>query len=112
MSSVIIDESTSGVYLLNEFLLHSVRTKNANCTASDAPHCRGQPHLEKPTQQNTEEVMKSYEAVDTGATATPVLSHRRSTQSKTIRVVILKIGRRCLRKVVEKPIINVVKLDE
>ena len=107
MSSVTIDESTSGVYLLNEFPLHPIRTKNANCTASDVPHCRGQPCLEKPTQQNTEEVMKLYKAVNTGVTATPALSYRGSTQSKTVRVVILKIGRRRLRKVVEEPIIDV-----
>ena len=109
MSSVTIDESTSEVYLLNEFPLHSIRTKNANCTASDTPHCRGQPHFEKPTQQNTEEVMKLYKAVNTGATATPALSHRGSTQSKTVRVMILKIGRECLRKVVEELIIDVMK---
>ena len=112
MSSVIIDESTSEVYLLNEFPLHSIRTKNANCTASDAPCCRGQLHLEKSTQQNTEEVMKLYKAVNTGATATPALSHRESTQSKTVRVMILKIGRRCLRKVVEESIIDVIELGE
>ena len=109
MSSVIINESTSGAYLLNEFPLHPIRTKNANCTASDAPHCKGQLHLKKSTQQNSEEVMKSYESVNTGMTATSVLSHRGSTQSKTVRVVILKIGRECLRKVIEESIINVVK---
>ena len=107
MSSVIINESTSGAYLLNEFPLHPIRTKNANCTASDTSCCRGQPHLEKLTQQNTEEVMKLYKAVNTGVTATPALSYRGSTQSKTVRVVILKIGRRCLRKVIEKLIIDV-----
>ena len=92
MSSVTIDESTSEVYLLNEFPLHPIRTKNANCTASDALYCRGQSHLEKSTQQNTEEVVKLYEAVNTGVTATPALSHRGSTQSKTVRVIILKIS--------------------
>ena len=79
MSSVTIDESTSEAYLLNEFPLHPIRTKNTNCTALDAPHCRGQPHLEKSIQQNTEKVMKLYKAVNTGVTATPALSHRGST---------------------------------
>ena len=112
MSSVTIDESTSGAYLLNKFFLHPVRTKNANCTASDAPCHRGQPHLKKPTQQNTEEVIKLYKAVNTGVTATPVLSHRGSTQSKTVRVMILKIGRECLRKVIEELIINMAESGE
>ena len=53
--------------------------------------------------------MKSYKAVNTGATATPVLSHRESTQSKTVRVVILKISQECLRKVVGELIIDVVE---
>ena len=53
--------------------------------------------------------MKSYKVVNTGATATPALSHRGSTQSKSVRVVILKIGRGHSEKVVEKPIIDVVK---
>ena len=53
--------------------------------------------------------MKSYKAVNTGATATPALSHRGSTQSKTVRVVILKISWGCPRENVEEPIINVVK---
>ena len=92
MSSVTINESTSEAYLLNEFPLHPVRTKNANCTALNAPCCRSQPHLEKSTQQNTEEVMKLYKAVNTGVTATPALSYRGSTQSKTVRVVIFKIS--------------------
>ena len=56
--------------------------------------------------------MKSYKAVNTGVTATPALSHGESTQSKTVRVVILKIGRECLRKVVEELIIDVVKSGE
>ena len=56
--------------------------------------------------------MELYEAVDTGVTATPALSHRGSTQSKTVRVIILKIGRRHSEKVVEKPIIDVVKSGE
>ena len=51
--------------------------------------------------------MKSYKPVNTDMTATPALSHRGSTQSKTVRVVILKIGRGHLRKVVEESIINV-----
>ena len=53
--------------------------------------------------------MKSYKAVNTGATATPALSHRGSTQSKTVRVMILKIDRGHFRKVVEEPIIDVVE---
>ena len=53
--------------------------------------------------------MKSYKAVNTGATATPALSYRGSIQSKTVRVIILKIGREHLRKVVEEPIIDVIK---
>ena len=112
MSSVTIDESTSEAYLLNEFPLHPIRTKNANCTASNTSSCRGQPHLEKPIQQNTEKVVKLYKAVNTGVTATPALSYRGSTQSKTVRVVILKIGRGRPEKVVEEPIIDVVKLGE
>ena len=112
MSSVTIDESTSEAYLLNKFPLHSIRTKNANCTASDTPCCRGQPHLEKPTQQNTEKMMKLYKAVNTGATATPALSYRGSTQSKTVRVVILKISWGHPRENVEELIIDVMKLDE
>ena len=56
--------------------------------------------------------MKLYKVIDTGATATSTLSHRGSTQSKTVRVMILKIDRECLRKVVEKSIINVMKLGE
>ena len=51
--------------------------------------------------------MKLYKAVNTGATATPALSYRGSTQSKTVRVMILKIGRGCLRKIIEKLIIDV-----
>ena len=112
MSSVTIDESTSEAYLLNKFPLHPIRTKNANCTASDTPHCRGQPHLEKPTQQNTEKVMKLYKAVNTGATATPALSHRGSTQSKTVRVIILKISWGHPRENVEESIIDVAELGE
>ena len=53
--------------------------------------------------------MKLYKAVNTGVTATPALSHKGSTQSKTVRVIILKIGRGHLRKVVKELIINVVK---
>ena len=56
--------------------------------------------------------MKLYEAVNTGATATPALSHRGSTQSKIVRVVILKIGRERLRKDVEESIINVTESGE
>ena len=56
--------------------------------------------------------MKLYKAVNTGATATPALSHRGSTQSKTVRVMILKIGRGHLRKVVKELIIDVMKLSE
>ncbi len=51
--------------------------------------------------------MKLYEAVNTGVTATPVLSYRGSTQSKTVRVMISKIGRGHPEKVVEEPIIDV-----
>ena len=53
--------------------------------------------------------MKLYKAVDTGATATPALSHRGSTQSKTVRVIILKISWGCPRENVEEPIIDVVE---
>ena len=53
--------------------------------------------------------MKLYKSVNTDITATPALSHRGSTQSKTVRMMILKIGRKHLRKVVEKSIIDVVK---
>ena len=53
--------------------------------------------------------MKLYKAVNTGVTATPALSHEGSTQSKTVRVVILKIGRGCFRKVVEELITDVVE---
>ena len=114
MSSVTIDESTSEAYLLNKFPLHPIRTKNANCIASDAPHLRGWPRLKKPIQQNTEKVMKLYKAVNTGATATPALSYRGSIQSKTVRVMILKIGWGWghLRKVVEEPIIDVAESGE
>ena len=56
--------------------------------------------------------MKLYKAVDTDVTATPALSHKGSTQSKTVRVMILKIGRKHLRKVVEELIINVIKSGE
>ena len=56
--------------------------------------------------------MKLYKAVNTGATATPALSHRGSTQSKTVRVVILKIDRKHPEKVVKKPIIDVTELGE
>ena len=57
-------------------------------------------------------MIKLYKAVNMSVTATPALSHRGSTQSKTVRVMILKIGRGHFRKVVEKPIINVAELDE
>ena len=53
--------------------------------------------------------MKLYKAVDMSATVTPALSHRGSIQSKTVRVMILKIGREHLRKVIEELIIDVVK---
>ena len=56
--------------------------------------------------------MKSYKAVNTGATATPALSHGGSTQSKTVRVVILKISWGCPRENVEEPIIDVVESGE
>ena len=56
--------------------------------------------------------MKSYKAVNTGVTATPALSYRGSTQSKTVRMMILKIGREHLRKIVEELIINVMKLGK
>ena len=51
--------------------------------------------------------MKLYKAVNTGVTATPALSYRESTQSKTVRVVILKIDRGHPEKIVEESIINV-----
>ena len=111
MSSVTIDESTSEAYLLNKFLLHPIRTKNANHIASDAPHFRGQSHCEKSIQQNTEEVIKLYKAVNTGVTATPVLRHR-STLSKTVRVIILKISWGCPRENVEELIIDVTESDK
>ena len=53
--------------------------------------------------------MESYKAVDTGVTATPALSHRGSTQSKTVRVIILKISWGRPRENVEKLIIDVVE---
>ena len=56
--------------------------------------------------------MKLYKSVNTDMTVTPALSHRGSTQSKTVRVVILKIGRECLRKDVEELIINVTELGK
>ena len=112
MSSVTINELISEAYLLNEFPLHPIRTKNANCIAPDAPHLRGQPHLKKPIQQNTEKVMKLYKAVNTGATATPALSYKESIQSKTVRVMILKIGREHPEKVVEESIIDVIELGK
>ena len=56
--------------------------------------------------------MELYKAMNTGVTVTPALSHEGSTQSKTVRVVILKIGRGRLRKVVEELIINVAESDE
>ena len=56
--------------------------------------------------------MKLYKAVNTGATATPALSHRGSTQSKTVRVIILKISWECSRENVEESIINVMKSGE
>ena len=111
MSSVTIDESTSRVYLLNKFPLHSIRTKNTNCIALDASHPRGQSHLKKSIQQNTEKMIKLYKAVNTDATATPVLRHK-SILSKTVRVVILKISWECSRENVEKLIINVTESDK
>ena len=51
--------------------------------------------------------MKLYKSVNTDMTATPALSYRGSTQSKTVKMIILKIGRRHLRKVIKKLIINV-----
>ena len=56
--------------------------------------------------------MKLYKAVNTGVTATPALSHRGSTQSKTVRVMIFKIGRECFRKIVEELIIDVTELSK
>ena len=56
--------------------------------------------------------MKLYEAVNTGATATPALSHRGSTQSKTVRVIIFKISWGHPRENVEEPIIDVTESDE
>ena len=50
--------------------------------------------------------MKLYKAVDIGATATPALKHK-STLSKTVRVVILKISWGHSRENVEELIINV-----
>ena len=56
--------------------------------------------------------MKLYKAVNTGATATPALSHRGSTQSKTVRVIILKISWGRPRENVEELIINVAESGE
>ena len=56
--------------------------------------------------------MKLYKAVDTGVTATPTLSHEGSTQSKTVRVIILKISWRCSRENVEELIIDVAESGE
>ena len=56
--------------------------------------------------------MESYKAVNTGVTVTPALSHRGSTQSKTVRVIIFKISWRCSRENVEEPIIDVVESGE
>ncbi len=56
--------------------------------------------------------MKSYKAVDTGVTATSALSHRGSIQSKTVRVVILKISWGRPRENVEEPIIDVAESGE
>ena len=53
--------------------------------------------------------MKLYKSVNTDITATPALSYEGSTQSKTVRVMILKIGREHPEKVVEEPIIDVMK---
>ena len=55
--------------------------------------------------------MKLYKAVNTGVTATPALRHK-STLSKTVRVIILKISWGHSRENVEEPIINVTELDE
>ena len=57
-------------------------------------------------------MIKLYKAVDTGVTATLALSYRGSTQSKTVRIVILKIGREHSRKVVKKLIIDVTELGK
>ena len=51
--------------------------------------------------------MESYEAVNTGATVTPALSYEGSIQSKTVRVVILKISWEHPRENVEESIIDV-----
>ena len=56
--------------------------------------------------------MKLYKAVNTGATATPALSYRGSTQSKTVRVIIFKISWRHSRENVEELIIDVVESGE
>ena len=56
--------------------------------------------------------MKLYKAVDIGATATPALSYRGSTQSKTVRVIILKISWGHSRENVEESIIDVAESDE
>ena len=53
--------------------------------------------------------MKLYKAVNTGATVTPALSYRGSTQSKTVRVIILKISWEHSRENVEELIIDVMK---
>ena len=55
--------------------------------------------------------MKLYKAVNTGVTATPVLRYR-STLSKTVRVIILKISWRHPRENVEKLIIDVTESDK
>ena len=113
VSSVTIDESTSGAYLLDEFPLHPIRTKNANRTAPDAPRRRGRPRLEKQTQQNDKEAVESYEPVDTEMTATPALRNQEgSTQSKTMRAEVPKRGRGRPRKVIEEPIIDVAESGE
>ena len=49
VSAVIIDESTSDAYLLDEFSLHSIKTKNANRTVSDASRFKNRPRVDKQT---------------------------------------------------------------
>ena len=55
--------------------------------------------------------MKLYKSVNTDITVTPALSYGGSTQSKTVRVIILKIGRGHLSKIIEKLIIDVAELS-
>ena len=56
-------------------------------------------------------MIKSYESANAEATATPVLMNEINTQSKTVRVKILKRDRNRSRKIVEKLIIDATKSD-